>query len=54
MIENFAYAGGEVRSKFLDLTHTRKSMILVFLVLPRFALEPTVKHRRTSEAGTRC
>ena len=51
MIEKFAGAGGKVGSEFLDLNHTSKSMILVSLMIPRFARDPRIEHRRTSESG---
>jgi hypothetical protein len=51
MIERFAITSGSVPSEFLDLNHTSKSMILVFLMIPKFALNPVRKHRRTSESG---
>src|SRR5262245_31811866 len=51
MIEKFAGARGLVRSEFLDLNHTSKPMILVSLVIPKFAPEPGVEHRRTSKSG---
>jgi hypothetical protein len=39
-----------VRSKFLD-HHTSKSMILVSLMIPKFAREASGEVRRTSESG---
>jgi hypothetical protein len=51
MIEKFASVRGVVRSEFLDLNHTGKSMILVSLMIPKFAPEPSSEHRRTSESG---
>src|SRR4030095_10779479 len=51
MIEKFAGVRGMVRSEFLDLNHTSKSMILVSLVIPKFAPEPSLAHRRTAESG---
>ena len=51
MIEKFACAGGKAVSEFLDLNHTSNSMILVSLMIPRFAPEPRIEHRRTSESG---
>jgi hypothetical protein len=41
MIEKFAVIGGEVPSEFLDLNHTRKSMLLVSLMIPKFAPSPS-------------
>ncbi len=43
MIEKFAIIGGKVPSEFLDLNHTSKSMILVSLMIPKFAPEPSRK-----------
>ena len=43
MIEKFAIIGGKVPSEFLDLNHTSKSMILVSLMIPKFAPEPGCK-----------
>jgi hypothetical protein len=40
-----------VLSEFLDLNHTSKKMILVSLMIPKFAPEPSIEHRRTSESG---
>jgi len=40
MIEKFAEAVGIVRSEFLDLNHTSKSMILVSPMISKFAPEP--------------
>jgi len=51
MIEKFACAGGTGRSEFLDLNHTSKSMILVSLMIAKFAPEPSSELRRTSESG---
>ena len=51
MIKKFAYAGGMRWSEFLDLNHTSKSMILVSLMIPKFAPEPGAKRRQTSESG---
>ena len=51
MIEKFAIMGGEVSSEFLNLNHTSKSMLLVSLVIPKFAPEASSEPRRTSEAG---
>ena len=38
MIEKFAGVRGMVRSEFLDLNHTSKSVILVSFAIPKFAL----------------
>jgi hypothetical protein len=51
MIEKFAIVSGEVSSEFLDLNHTSKSMILVSLMIPKFAPGPSSELRRTSESG---
>jgi hypothetical protein len=51
MIEKFAGVRGSVLSEFLDLNHTNNLMILVSLMIPKFAPEPSTEHRRTSEAG---
>jgi len=51
MIEKFAGACREVWSEFLDLNHTSKSMILVSFMIPKFAPQPSLEYRRTSESG---
>ena len=51
MIEKFAIISGTVTSEFLDLNHTSKFMILVSLMIPKFALGPRVEPQRTSELG---
>jgi hypothetical protein len=51
MIEKFASVGGVVQSEFLDLNHTCKQLILVSLMIPKFAPEPSAERRRTSESG---
>jgi hypothetical protein len=51
MFEKFAIISGEAPSEFLDLNHTSKSMILVSLMIPKFAPEPSSALRRTSESG---
>ena len=51
MIEKFAGARALTLSEFLDLNHTWYIMLLVSLVIPKFALQPSVEHRRTSESG---
>ena len=40
MIEKFAGVGGLVGSAFLDLNHTSNSMILVSVMISKFAPEP--------------
>lgn len=49
MIVQFAVPSSKATSEFLDLNHTSKSMILVSLMVPKFALAPSRKLRRTSE-----
>jgi hypothetical protein len=51
MIEKFTGVRGMVLSEFLDLNHTSKSMILVSLMIPKFALDVRGKLWRTSESG---
>ena len=51
MIEKFAIISGKVSSEFIDLNHTSKPMILVSLMIPKFAPEPRGELRRTSESG---
>jgi hypothetical protein len=51
MIEKFAGVRGLVLSEFLDLNHTSKPMSLVSLMIAKFAPEPSLKHRRTSQSG---
>ena len=51
MIEKCAIMSGWVSSEFLDLNHTSNSMILVSLMIPKFALDPSRKLWRTSESG---
>jgi hypothetical protein len=43
MIEKFAIMIGKVSSEFLDLNHTSKSIILVSLMIPKFAPGPVSK-----------
>ncbi len=52
MIEKFAIVSGPGSSEFLDLNHTSKAMILVSLMIPKFALDPSLEVWRTSEIGT--
>ena len=49
MIEKFAADSWKVQSEFLDLNHTSKSMLVVLLAIPKFALEPGRELGRTSE-----
>jgi hypothetical protein len=51
MIEKFAIVSGEEPSEFLDLNHTSNSMLLVPLVIPKFAPDPSGEVWRTSESG---
>jgi hypothetical protein len=50
MIEKFARSRGGVRSEFLDLNHTSKSMFPVSLLLPKFAPDASIEIKRTSES----
>ena len=51
MIEKFADVRGMVQSEFLDLNHTSKFMILVSLMIPKFAWEASGEVRRAPESG---
>jgi hypothetical protein len=51
MIEKFARVRGLSQSEFLDLNHTIKSMILVSLMIPKFARGAGSEDWRTSESG---
>jgi hypothetical protein len=51
MIEKFAAVRGLVGSEFLDLNHTSKSMLLVSLMIPKFAWEAGGEVGRTLESG---
>ena len=51
MIEKFVIISGEVQSEFLDLNHTSKSMILMSLMIPKFAPDTSREFWRTSESG---
>ena len=51
MIEKFAIISGVEPNEFLDLNHTSKSMLLVSLMIPKFAPDPSRELRRTSESG---
>jgi hypothetical protein len=51
MIEKFAIISGMAPSEFLDLNHTSESMILVSLMIPKFAPESSRELLRTSESG---
>jgi len=47
MIEKFARSCGKVPSEFLDLNHTSKTMILVSLLIPKFARHTSIEVWRT-------
>jgi len=51
MIEKFATSSGSVWSEFLDLNHTSKTVILVSLLIPKFARDTSIEAGRTSESG---
>jgi hypothetical protein len=51
MIEKFAITSGMGSSEFLDLNRTSKAMILVPLIIPKFAPNAGGELRRTSEWG---
>ena len=51
MIEKFAGVRGMVLSEFLDLNHTSKLMILVSLMIAKFARDAGCEVRRTSESA---
>jgi hypothetical protein len=51
MIEKFADVSRTVLSEFLDLNHASKPMIIVSLMIPKFAREASGEVRRTSESG---
>jgi hypothetical protein len=51
MIEKFAGARGIPWSEFLDLNRTSETLTLVSLMIPKFAPDPRIEHRRTSESG---
>ena len=51
MIEKFATPSGKAPSEFLDLNHTSNLMILVSLMIPKFARDPGIELWRTSESG---
>jgi hypothetical protein len=51
MIEKFATLRGKVPSELLDLNHTSKLIILVSLMIPKFAPGPSRKLMRTSKSG---
>jgi hypothetical protein len=51
MIEKFAIMSGVGSSEFLDLNHTSKAIILVSLMIPKFARDTSIGLWRTSESG---
>ena len=52
MIEKFDIVSGEVSSEFLDLNHTGKPMMLVSLMVPKFAPCPSSGLWRTFLIGS--
>lgn len=51
MIAGFAIIGGNVLSELRDLNRASKSMRLVPLLMPKFALGPSSDLWRTSTSG---
>jgi hypothetical protein len=51
MIESFAISLGTVPSEILDLNHTSTFMILVSLLIPKFARDTSIAVGRTSALG---
>ncbi len=51
MIEKFAVTSGMGSSEFLDLNHTGQLLILVSLLIAKFAPDPSIDLWRTSEPG---
>jgi hypothetical protein len=51
MVEKFARSCLACESEFLDLNHTSKFMVLVPLLIPKFAPGPGIELGRTSESG---
>jgi hypothetical protein len=51
MIAKFAIIIGQVASEFRDLNRTSKYMLLVSLMMPKFALGPGRELWRTSTSG---
>ena len=52
MIEKFADVSRTVLSEFLDLNHTSKPMILVSLIIPKFAREAKRRGQANFGIGT--
>jgi hypothetical protein len=51
MIEKLAGIRGLVWNEFLDLNYTSKTLILVSLMIPKFARDTGGEAWRTSESG---
>jgi len=51
MIEKITIMDGLASSEFLDLNHTSNTLILVPLIIPKFAPAHSRELRRTSEWG---
>jgi hypothetical protein len=51
MIAKFAIIIGRVANEFRDLNRTSKDMLLVSLMMLKFALAPSGELRRTSASG---
>ena len=51
MIEKFATLCDTVSSEFIDLNHTSKIVILVSLLILKFAWNTSIEVWRTSESG---
>ncbi len=51
MIEKFVTSRGTASSEFLDLNHTSEIMLLVSLLIPKFARDASIEVGRTSELG---
>jgi hypothetical protein len=51
MTEKFAFPSREVQSEFIGLSHTKNLLMLVSLVIPKFAPGPSCAFRRTLESG---
>ncbi len=51
MSKKFATSSGSASSEFLDLNHTSETVILVSLLIPKFARDTSIEARRTSESG---
>lgn len=51
MIENFAFHGLHGGGELLGLNRTSKNLILVSLMIPKFARALEFESRRTSQSG---